>query len=288
MTAHHLPAELTDICIDHLHNEKRSLSACGLTCKAWLPASRYHLFSDVLLRPNDYTPFCELLEAPSSYSVASVVRRLIFYSGPVVNHSSPIPRWPKEEIVRTHLHRLITLLQGVRYIKLSNYQIEASRIDNLIATLSNFSNLQHLELDRIKFEAFEHPIDVIHALPTLKSISVHNDYCFKNTYIPPDQICKGKHQICFRHLDIERQLGTTAHPWITWIISQNPTPVVSSLRLTGLLVGVDKLLETVGASIANLDWYLIVSDVAINIDIPGKAFPQDSAWEHNTQPHSFG
>ena len=278
MAAHHLPVELTDICIDQLHNDKRSLSACGLTCKAWLPASRYHLFSDVLLRPNDYTPFSELLEAPSSYSVASVVRRLIFYN------SSPIPRWPKQDIVRTHLHRIITLLQGVRCIKLSNYQFEASRMDNLIAALSNFSNLQHLELDRIKFEAFEHPIDVIHALPTLKSISVHNLYCFNNTYIPPDQIYKGKHQICFRHLDIGCWLGRTAHPWITWIISQNPTPVVSSLRLTGLLVGVDILLETVGASIANLDWHLIVSDVAI--DILGKAFPL--TWEHNTQPHSFG
>ncbi|KAG6864991.1 hypothetical protein C0991_005813 [Blastosporella zonata] len=39
-----LPQELYERIIDHLHNHVLSLLACSLVCRAWVPASRYHLF----------------------------------------------------------------------------------------------------------------------------------------------------------------------------------------------------------------------------------------------------
>lgn len=41
-----LPQELTDIVIDHLHNDKTSLIACSLVSHDWLWSARYHLFYD--------------------------------------------------------------------------------------------------------------------------------------------------------------------------------------------------------------------------------------------------
>jgi hypothetical protein len=39
-----LPPELTDDIINHLRSDREALAMCSLVCKAWLPASRYHLF----------------------------------------------------------------------------------------------------------------------------------------------------------------------------------------------------------------------------------------------------
>ncbi len=43
-----LPSEIVDIIIDHLH-DYRALCACSMTCSALLPASHYHLFSEVVM-----------------------------------------------------------------------------------------------------------------------------------------------------------------------------------------------------------------------------------------------
>ena len=45
-----LPTELTDVIIDHLHNDKLSLRNCALVSNAWLNSSRYHLFYAIRVR----------------------------------------------------------------------------------------------------------------------------------------------------------------------------------------------------------------------------------------------
>lgn len=44
-----LPPELTDTIIGFLHNDKPAVAACGLVCRAWVPASRYQLFRAIHL-----------------------------------------------------------------------------------------------------------------------------------------------------------------------------------------------------------------------------------------------
>ena len=44
-----LPPEVIDRIIDHLHDDILTLMSCTLVCKAWKPASRFHLFRDVSL-----------------------------------------------------------------------------------------------------------------------------------------------------------------------------------------------------------------------------------------------
>lgn len=57
----HLPQELADHIIDHLHDDPLALRGCSLVCRAWLPTSRLHLFSKVVFRASpDGCPSNEL------------------------------------------------------------------------------------------------------------------------------------------------------------------------------------------------------------------------------------
>ena len=52
MTA--IPQEIYDEIIDYLHGNKADLATCGLVCRAWIPSSRYHLFSVVHIAIEQY------------------------------------------------------------------------------------------------------------------------------------------------------------------------------------------------------------------------------------------
>ena len=43
----YIPPELIDQIIDYLHNDPKSLNACALTAKDWLPSARYHRFRSI-------------------------------------------------------------------------------------------------------------------------------------------------------------------------------------------------------------------------------------------------
>lgn len=51
MSTQMLPQELIDNVIDHFHDDRPSLRACALVCRAWLPSCRSHLFHAISLQP---------------------------------------------------------------------------------------------------------------------------------------------------------------------------------------------------------------------------------------------
>ncbi|KAK0197785.1 hypothetical protein F5146DRAFT_995407 [Armillaria mellea] len=46
----HVPPELTDLIIDHLAQDQRTLASCTLVCKSFFPRSHTHLFSRITIR----------------------------------------------------------------------------------------------------------------------------------------------------------------------------------------------------------------------------------------------
>ncbi|CAK5277843.1 unnamed protein product [Mycena citricolor] len=48
-----LPPELFEHAIDFLHSDRPDLGNCALVCRAWLPRSRFHLFSSVCFDTDD-------------------------------------------------------------------------------------------------------------------------------------------------------------------------------------------------------------------------------------------
>ncbi|KAJ7458832.1 hypothetical protein B0H11DRAFT_184750 [Mycena galericulata] len=76
-----LPRELCDFVVDYLHAERASLGACALVCRAWVPASRFHLFERISLSGDEGRAAAhlnELLASPHA-TFAPAVRKLEFY-----------------------------------------------------------------------------------------------------------------------------------------------------------------------------------------------------------------
>ncbi|KAI0784633.1 hypothetical protein C8Q75DRAFT_809813 [Abortiporus biennis] len=46
----HLPQEIIDIIIDHIHLDTTALLTCSVTCRSWLPTARFHLFRQIRLK----------------------------------------------------------------------------------------------------------------------------------------------------------------------------------------------------------------------------------------------
>ncbi|KAJ7146644.1 hypothetical protein C8R44DRAFT_757924 [Mycena epipterygia] len=66
-----IPVELQDLIIDHVHEQKQTLSTCGLVCKTWLRSSRHHLFGSVTLCDYNWEEFL-LLESPLATFATSI------------------------------------------------------------------------------------------------------------------------------------------------------------------------------------------------------------------------
>ncbi|KAL6305965.1 hypothetical protein BKA93DRAFT_189788 [Sparassis latifolia] len=73
------PPEIFDFIIDYLWEDLWALRACSLTCRAWLPTTRLHMFNSVYLSgARRYLPFADLLtaSATSPIGLAHYVREL--------------------------------------------------------------------------------------------------------------------------------------------------------------------------------------------------------------------
>ncbi|KAJ6530034.1 hypothetical protein DFH09DRAFT_1370824 [Mycena vulgaris] len=76
--AQSLPVEIVDQIIDHLlqinHQGKiHDVAVCGLVCRAWLPSSRYHLFSRPSLTNKNITAFLDVVQT-SPFPILSFAR----------------------------------------------------------------------------------------------------------------------------------------------------------------------------------------------------------------------
>ncbi|EIW51809.1 uncharacterized protein TRAVEDRAFT_136855 [Trametes versicolor FP-101664 SS1] len=138
-----LPQELVDQAIDHLWNDRDSLSACSLACQAWLPSARTHLFRDQRLTgAKDCARFEALLESASA--IAHYVQKLSI-SEPM--STAYAQNWVNRvPALVAQLHRLTTLeLVGLHYVSLQKSSPEA---------LEALSRLTGLVLADVYFDSF--------------------------------------------------------------------------------------------------------------------------------------
>lgn len=72
-----LPAELDDIILDHLHDDRATLAKCSLVRHSWLPTARYHTWRDLRLTcsEKELNELGRVLEA--SPSVARLVHGVV-------------------------------------------------------------------------------------------------------------------------------------------------------------------------------------------------------------------
>ena len=125
----HLPQELVDHIIDHLHDDPFALSNCARVCRAWLPTSRFHSFAKISLKaasahngPAVPQERCKQLHAVllQSPDIIYNIRELEICEGSPHHHHDHHPElssttWITTERTLTALFKMLTHLQRLDF-----------------------------------------------------------------------------------------------------------------------------------------------------------------------------
>ncbi|KAJ6605332.1 hypothetical protein DFH09DRAFT_1017893 [Mycena vulgaris] len=74
------PQELVDTIVDDASEDLYAMKTCGLICKSWLPRSRFHLFSRVVIDADNLPELINILDTsplpyPLLHSPTEIVLR---------------------------------------------------------------------------------------------------------------------------------------------------------------------------------------------------------------------
>lgn len=149
-----LPAELVDIVIDHLFDDKPSLRACALVSSTWLPTSRYHLFRSITVFIKQGMLFADFLNFLRATHLGLLVRDLTLSGVKATRYRQDRLSHP----LLLHILDRLPFLRSFRLRQVSFYQNPESWSpeDRLRLRMGPTS----LSLDRLQFEYIGRPAEV--------------------------------------------------------------------------------------------------------------------------------
>ncbi|TCD64805.1 hypothetical protein EIP91_003617 [Steccherinum ochraceum] len=144
-----LPAELNDLTLDYLYNDRSALAQCSLVCKDWVTSARYHLW---------HTTQVYL----TSSKIDSKLHRLIalphitFHIQHVVITSRSLSGGPRTETDIHLLHRVLSLLSEypqIRSLTLKNIAFGTNTCSGPGCSALRLPSIRQLILQDVAFEA---------------------------------------------------------------------------------------------------------------------------------------
>jgi hypothetical protein len=160
-----IPPELSDRVIDFLHDDWTALKACSLTCKAWLPTSRFHLWNRVVLRyPGDGTDYAEFLKA-SPVITSCIVDLTIEFP---TDRSNDTSREAEAEWMTDTLIPIFSTLKILRQLMfLGAYFGE----DAFLAKISSsLSTARVVQLSTCHFSKFSSFVELVWSCPSAENL----------------------------------------------------------------------------------------------------------------------
>ncbi|KAJ7111290.1 hypothetical protein C8R44DRAFT_985472 [Mycena epipterygia] len=226
------PQELIDHVVDHWHlADPKGMKPCGLVCQRWLHRSRYHLFSNVSLDPENLPGFIDLIDTSSlpilvfikhlklcfaSFDGTDLARlhdcphlsEIVIYSSKVVDGNRSAVDWlDSHESLQTHL----------------------------LAWSTNSVSLSHLELE---FPArgllFRTITDLISCVPAVESLTIRCAAPRLSEDAAADPSA-GLFQLTNLDIIAHQQISL----FFSWLLSLPVPPVLRRLALLGILNGED-------------------------------------------------
>lgn len=157
------PLEISDAIIDHLHEDSKSLAICGLVCRQWVAASRYHLIDTLWIRSNTAQWCFHILQSPLC-TLWPYVRHLRmceqrFYPDSLIHSPKGLP---------------LTKFVAVETLLLHGMQWPA-RNELGVALLSGFGRVRELEICACKFKAGADVLDFVNAFPLLERLVLNGN-----------------------------------------------------------------------------------------------------------------
>lgn len=188
-----LPAELRDFVIDLLQDDAAALQACSLTCRAWLPRSRHHIFRRVQIAPGRRgLAFRALLDGNpglgkyvqdveiSGSSQDLPVERLVRIEWPTL-HAGPVERSAEgcsASWLENFLPDSVEVLQNVSSLRLVALLVYTELVDVL---QRRFPAVKKLVLNKCRFAAFKELCELAHAMSRLEDLQVAEAYWLRPT-----------------------------------------------------------------------------------------------------------
>lgn len=173
----YFPPEILDVVIDHLHDDTASLAACGLACRSLLPASRYHLFSDINFTPWNLASFLELITRSSIIDLPSIIRSVAIHDllPSDINYHTGRRNMSRVLDVMRHLRSVTSLsISGLNMMKHEN-----TFHSHVLAMLSNLPDVLDLDLLLVYYQQGDYLFDIIHAFPKLQFLSMRKCHWIK-------------------------------------------------------------------------------------------------------------
>ena len=266
-----LPAEITDIIIDHLHDQPHALSACSLTCSNWLPRSRLHRFRDVeLMDTSKFSSFAALITGAPE--IGDCVKKLVFRSHcDEHTHNYHVPGLGEPSCDRVCYPNVRTVVAAAR-------DLRELRIDGLPLALFSAvsSSVESVSLSFVSMPPAADLTRWIRSLPSLRSLAV-DLLAFESDHRIEFEIPEGAPAVA--HSLDELQVSFVASlSWPSsfseWLISERVGSQLRRLRVHslgksrgGINGGVKQLLRELGPSLELLE-------ICINSDESGQPLQQ--------------
>ena len=172
-----LPAELHDIVLDLLVDDRKTLKACCLTWKLWLPRAQHNLHRQVAIdQRNSKTIRSMLFSRPH---LATWIRELTLQSVDATCKPPKclqLPALKRLQLVDVDLADPWVLATGAPSVQeLSLRDCTAVDDQAFLDFIGRFSRLVHLNLERCRSESHGPPLSENVRLPTLISCSFEED-----------------------------------------------------------------------------------------------------------------
>ena len=271
----HLPQELVDHIIDHLHDNPLALSSCARVCRAWLPTSRLHFFAKISLKaasahngPAVPQERCKKLHAVliRSPEIIYNIRELEICEGSPHHHHDHHPElssttWITTERTLTALFKMLTHLQRLDFSATSTlyWKLLPPTFQSALWTLLSLPTLTYIRLHSWVFpdlSSFASVLARCHNLNAfaLSSTSICNegDPQLDQTPLATEDDVEGVRPIT--RLEVLTLDYVTFGYLDYWLLGSHSLLDITSLRELRVshfrdATAIEKLLLTVGASL---------------------------------------
>lgn len=170
----HVPPEIVDMIIDHLHAERKSLMACSLVDSLWLHAARFHLLSGVAIvidaqqlnreSGRSKEPLYHLIDAPYS-TIAPYIRHLRL-EGTCDRLIGQRCSAFDQAISRLHAFK------GIKTLELEDIAWDLISPASRASILNSFPQLSTLAISRMYFHSIDDLLSIIGSFPNLQSFTL--------------------------------------------------------------------------------------------------------------------
>lgn len=195
-----VPPELIDQIIDNIRSDERTLAACALVAKSWLPRSRYYLFQNVKLDKSNMESFISILSAPHR-TIAPYTRHLELNVSGILGDKM----WAVKAARRLRALAAVRSLslRGVTNLKGFGGQVQKHLIRALPA-------IEDLEIRYSHLKAFDQLANMVYHCPKLSSLSLHEvewDDASTDAPLQLEKLPQHWHTLDLSHVDNARVLS---------------------------------------------------------------------------------